>query len=383
MNKFIKLHIFILTPLALISNALYAMEHKFPAESQVFGSIPETCGRIMIDSKTIGALAVHYSLSESEKDDVITFRNTYKNLITDLLDFTYDNSQYNERHKENVERIKVAGLNYVGNHCNVFQLPNNQDLFFQSSGPLYRVINLSEKTNNELYRKFWNKEEVTAEEWNNCEKQHTFQTVSRFASYMQFLLTAREHEFTYFSVLKTALFALNDGQSVEEYHDGNSFVIQKRMPQEYVLISAEKDRLAAVDPKAIEEICVAINYVGIWDLSSLYITPANTFVIRNLQQSCDTSPDYFFNRGQSHLNDVKLSGYEQLYNLCDGHSALQEVIQDYVCSNLALYGSMTKEEKDALGKAIGLEKTIEEYRAEKIRKPVTETSKKRGRDKNI
>lgn len=351
MKKFIKLHIFIFLTLTFTTNIVFGMEEKKIVEYRSFEGKE-------INAATIGAFALNQTIPEEVRRDVSAFQEEYKELIAHLLDSSSKNSDYKEVRRKNIEAIKAAGLDFVGRDCNVFPLPNNRNLFFQSSCRLYQVLNRVQEKDSDLYCKFWS-QGLTAEEIDSCPESTTLQTVSRFGNFIRYVAIANEHNLTDVIIPTLWLFQRKNADNYQEWHDGNSFIIQERMPKGCVLVKENKHRLNNISPKAFKELMIAAASIPFWDLmAKLYITPDNKFVVTNPQQGSNRSREDFLRNGVIENNDIACA-FEGLYKLCSENPQLQKRIQKFVRKkvNLAeVESNRLVEQQNRLFEVVGLKK---------------------------
>lgn len=302
---------------------------------------------IVIDAQTIGSLTI--PLPKEEQTIVKEWRDNNKALLTGLVDFSFKNSEMRQAFKEKADSLKENDIENKSKYSFIFALPTKPDLFVQISGPTHRVLNLAQRTNSNLYDKYYTKEGLTPEEYESFEKCPTFQTVSRFAYYLRYLDVASKHSFNHFEVPQTYLLPLDDQQPVTEYSDDNCFVIQRCIPEGCVTIRENKHRIHEVNPESFKEFLTAIAPAALWDVSpNLLITPENNLFFSDLEQGNNANPDYFLHKDPYMYGHLVVCGFEGIYILCDQNKELQHQIQDFARDNVHLENEVKQRQLESV-----------------------------------
>ncbi len=338
---FKRMNIFIFSNLLTIHFCLISME----ATKKDFHEIPsyQCYKRMPIDSESIGELALQYPLPQEELTIVKEWRDQHKGLLVGLLDFTYKNSELYLMQEEHIAMLKRAGIENKSRWSYIFNIPNDDTLWVQITGPLHRVCNT--KAHHKLYEK-----QLEPQALDSLQKPpKTFQTISRFAHYLKFLEVAESNQFNHFSVPATYLLPLDDEQSTTDYSDDTSFVIQKSLEGNPVPLRHNKDRIDSITHQSFNELLHAIKDVGLWDTqANLLIDDNNNLCMSDLEQPNHEDPSNFFNKDTLYYSHKTVCGLHQLYELCENHNELRRTIQDFARDKVDLPHSGKQKELEIL-----------------------------------
>lgn len=231
-------------------------------------------------------------------------------------------SQFEVRQKTINKELADAGIKNVSRYN--FVVEPTPGYFMHVAGPINRICNLLAHNNKRQDVDYTNEELDEAIK----NRPNTYQTVSIAAHYLLCKQTIENEKLQYVRVPETHLIAQGT-----EAHDGNSYIVQRRVPDEVVpLNKMSTEKRAQIPLAAIQDMLVLARSAGLWDLTAsnvLYNEKEQAFYVTDLEQPNNSDPvDFFHKNRQKYVGNARC-GIGQFGDLFKGIPAATEVIHTF------------------------------------------------------